>query len=79
VGNTYTWGDESMADQPALHQKGKVLIYISSKDPSTVVPTETPPSFQCSMPVVHMSKPLFEALGKKSPTIKNPGRSYYLE
>jgi len=67
-----------MADQPALHQKGKVLVYISSKDPSTVVPTEMPPSFQCAMPVVHMSKPLFEALGKKSPTIKNPGGSYYL-
>jgi len=66
-----------MADQPALHQKGKVLVYISSKDPSMVVPIDTPPSFQCTMPVVHMSKPLFEALGKKSPTIKNPGGSYY--
>ena len=66
-----------MADQPALCQKGKVMIYISSKDPSTVVPSKTPPSFQCAVPVVHMSKPLFEALRKKSPTIKNPGRSYY--
>jgi hypothetical protein len=66
-----------MADQPALRQKGKVLVYISSNDPSTVVPTETPPSFQCVMPVVHMSKPLFEALGKKSPTIKSPGGLYY--
>jgi len=77
LGNTYTWGEEPMADQPALRQKGKVLVYISSKDPSTVAPTETSPSFQCTVPVVYMSKPLFEALGKKSPTIKNPGESYY--
>ena len=76
-GNTYTLGEEPMADQPALRKKGKILVYISNKDPSTVVPTETPPSFQCSVPVVHMSKSLFEALGKKSPSIKNPGILYY--
>ena len=74
----FTWGEEPMADQPALHQKGKVLVYISDKNPSTVVPTETPPSFKCSISMVHISKPLFEALAKKSPTINNPGRSYYL-
>jgi hypothetical protein len=44
IGNTYGWGDESMADPPALRQKGKVVVYISSDDPSTILPTETRPS-----------------------------------
>ncbi|KIJ92679.1 hypothetical protein K443DRAFT_113196, partial [Laccaria amethystina LaAM-08-1] len=72
VGNTYGFGDEPMVDLPALQQKGKVMVYISSSDPSTILPTETPPSFQKMMVVTHMSKPLFDTLGKKWPTIKNP-------
>ena len=54
------------------------MVYISSSDPSSIVPTETPPSFQKMMVVSHMSKPLFDALGKKWPTIKNPGKLYHL-
>jgi hypothetical protein len=67
-----------MVDLPALQQKGKIMVYISSSDPSTIVPTETPPSFQKMMAVTHMSKSLFDALGKKWATIKNPGKLYYL-
>jgi len=78
VGNTYGFGDDPIVDLPALQQKGKVIVYISSSNPSTVVPTETPPSFQKMVVVTHMSKPLFDGLGKKWPTIKNPGKLYYL-
>jgi hypothetical protein len=66
-----------MVDLPALQQKGKVMVYISSSDPSTILPTETPPSFQKMMVVTHMFKPLFDTLGKKWPTIKNPGKLYH--
>jgi hypothetical protein len=67
-----------VVDLPALQQKGKIMVYISNSDPSTIVPTETPPSFQKLMVVTHMSKSLFDALGKKWATIKNPGKLYYL-
>jgi len=77
-GNTYTFGDEPVAASPALQQKGKVMVFISANDPATIMPTGTLPSFQKSMPVHHMSKPLFEALGKKWPTIKNPGKLFLL-
>jgi hypothetical protein len=66
-----------MADPPALRQKGKVVVYISSDDPSTILPTEALPSFQKAIQIAHMSKPLFDALGKKWATIKNPGKFYY--
>ncbi|EDR09218.1 uncharacterized protein LACBIDRAFT_326641 [Laccaria bicolor S238N-H82] len=72
VGNTYGFGDEPLVDLSALQQKGKIMVYILSSDPSTIVPTETPPSFQKMLAICHMSKPLFNALGKKWPTIKNP-------
>ena len=32
VGNTCGFGDEPMIDLPALHRKGKVMVYISSSD-----------------------------------------------
>ncbi|KIK05253.1 hypothetical protein K443DRAFT_3931 [Laccaria amethystina LaAM-08-1] len=67
-----------MVDLPALQQKGKIMVYISSSDPSTIVPTETPPSFQKMMAVTHMSKSLFDALGKKWATIKNPAYTIFL-
>lgn len=65
-----------MADPPALSQKGKVIVYISSNNPSTIAPTEAPSSFQTTTPMLYMSKHLFEAIEKEWPTIKNPGKLY---
>ncbi|PPQ93207.1 hypothetical protein CVT25_007837 [Psilocybe cyanescens] len=71
MGNTYEFGDNPVAKLPALPQKGQVMIFISSENSASVVLTQTPPKFQRIMPIHHMSKPLFEALAKKLPTIKN--------
>ena len=76
IGNIFTFGDEPMADLPALRQKGKVMLHISDQDPSTIVPKEQAPSFQKSVEIQHMSKPLFKALGKSWPAIINPGKSH---
>jgi hypothetical protein len=71
MGNVYNWGDVTMADPPALRQRGSVFLYLSNRNPSEVIPTESPPSMRISVDVFNSSKPLFEALGKKYPEVTN--------
>ena len=77
AGNTFTFGDEPTTDLPALHKKGKVIVYISNQDPALVLPKNSTASFQCTLQTHHMAKPVMEALAKKWPTVTHPGRLYY--
>jgi len=65
VGNVYNWGDVTMAEPPALTQRGSVFLYFSNENPSATIPTQSQPTMKVSLDVVHSSKPLFEALSKK--------------
>jgi hypothetical protein len=71
IGNVYNWGDVTMAEPPALHQRGSVFLYFSNKNPSEIIPTESRPTMKTSVNVFNSSKPLFEALAKKYLDVAN--------
>jgi len=60
----------TMAEPPALHQRGSVFLYFSNKNPSEIILTESHPTMKTSVNVFNSSKPLFKALAKKYPDEK---------
>jgi hypothetical protein len=69
VGNVFNWGDAAMAESSVLHQRGSVFIYLSSENPSSIIPSQSLPTMKTSINVFNSTKPLFEALAKKFPEI----------
>ena len=72
-GNVYDWGDEMMTEPPVLHQKGLVYLYFSNKNPSSIIPLQSPYTMKTSTKVFHSTKPFFENLAEKFPDITNKG------
>jgi hypothetical protein len=78
MGNVFNWGDVTMADPPALRQRGSVFLYFSNQNPSEVTPMQSPPSMKTSVDVFNSSKPLFEALCIKYPEVANNSELQYI-
>jgi len=69
VGNVYNWGDAGIAEPPVSHQRGSVFLYLSSENPTSIIPSQSPPTMKTSINVFNSTKPLFEALAKKFPEV----------
>ena len=78
MGNVYNWGDVTMAESTALHKRGTVFLYFSNKNPSEIIPTQSPSTIKTSVDVFNSSKPLFEALAKKFPNVSNKSELQYI-
>ena len=78
MGNVYNWGDVTMGDPPALQQKGSVFLYFSDRNPSEVIPLQSPLSMKTSVDMFISSKPLFEVLSKKFVEVANDSELQYI-
>jgi hypothetical protein len=69
VGNVYNWGDAGTTEPPIPHQRGSVFLYLSSENPTSIIPSQSLPAMKTSINVFNSTKPLFEALAKKFPEV----------
>jgi len=69
VGNVYNWGDAGTTEPPVSHQRGSVFLYLSSENPTSIIPSQSLPAMKTSITVFNSTKPLFEALAKKFPEV----------